>query len=86
MPNKVLIAVIGALVLYRDEVGPFTPDVIELAQVFAAQAAVAIENARLYRRAEDRASKLQALSAAARAVRKSGCFERSDEGQWTVVY
>ncbi len=54
---------IGALVLYRDEVGPFSPDVVELAQVFAAQAAVAIENARLYRRAEDRASKLQALSA-----------------------
>ncbi|HEV8143420.1 MAG TPA: GAF domain-containing protein [Methylomirabilota bacterium] len=54
---------LGALVLYRDEPGPFTPEVIELAQVFAAQAAVAIENARLYRRAEDRAGKLRALSA-----------------------
>ena len=54
---------IGALVLYRDEVGPFSPEAVELAQVFATQAAVAIENARLYRRAEDRASKLHALSA-----------------------
>ncbi len=54
---------LGALVLYRTEVGPFTPETIELAQVFAAQAAHAIENARLYRRAEDRATKLHALSA-----------------------
>ncbi len=54
---------LGALVLYRDEPGPFSGETVELAQVFAAQAAVAIENARLYRRAEDRASKLQALSA-----------------------
>lgn len=54
---------LGALVLYRDEPGPFTPEVVELAQVFAAQAAVAIENGRLYRRAEDRATKLHALSA-----------------------
>jgi CheY-like chemotaxis protein/signal transduction histidine kinase len=55
--------VIGALVLYRDEAGPFSPEAVELAQVFATQAAVAIENARLYRRAEDRATKLHALSA-----------------------
>src|SRR5262249_28670720 len=55
--------VLGALVLYRERPGPFTPDVVELAQVFAAQAAVAIENARLYHRAEDRATKLHALSA-----------------------
>ena len=54
---------LGALVLYRDEVGPFTPEAVELAQVFAAQAAVAIENAQLYREAESRASRLRALSA-----------------------
>ena len=53
---------LGALVLYRDEPGPFTPEVVELAQVFAAQAAVAIENSRLCRRAEDRATKLHTLS------------------------
>jgi GAF domain-containing protein len=53
---------LGVLVLYRTEAGPFTPETIELAQVFAAQAAHAIENARLYRRAEDRATKLHALS------------------------
>jgi GAF domain-containing protein len=55
--------VIGALVIYRDEAGPFSAEAVELAQVFATQAAVAIENARLYRRAEDRATKLKALSA-----------------------
>src|SRR5207237_5263431 len=60
--------VLGALVLYRDEPGPFTPEVVELAQVFAAQAAVAIENARLYRRAEERASKLHALSAVTQLI------------------
>jgi GAF domain-containing protein/CheY-like chemotaxis protein/anti-sigma regulatory factor (Ser/Thr protein kinase) len=54
---------LGALVLYRDQPGPFTPEEVELAQVFAAQAAVAIENARLYRRAEDRATKLRTLTA-----------------------
>jgi GAF domain-containing protein len=55
--------VLGALVLYRDAPGPFSPEAVELAQVFATQAAVAIENARLYQRAEDRATRLQALSA-----------------------
>ena len=59
---------IGALVLYRDEAGPFSPEAVELAQVFAAQAAVAIENARLYRRAEDRATKLKALSDLTRLI------------------
>src|SRR5882724_9568834 len=54
---------LGAIVVYRDLVGPFSEDDIDVTQVFAAQAAVALENADLYRRASERAEKLTTLSA-----------------------
>jgi signal transduction histidine kinase/CheY-like chemotaxis protein len=40
--------VLGVLVVFRDEVHAFSADEVELLQVFAAQAAVALQNATLY--------------------------------------
>ena len=45
---------IGAIVLYRREVAPFSEDDLSLVQAFAAQAVIAIENVRQFREVQER--------------------------------
>jgi signal transduction histidine kinase len=50
---------VGTLTLYRREPGPFSEDQIRLLETFADQAAIAIENARLFEELERRNAELQ---------------------------
>jgi signal transduction histidine kinase len=53
---------IGALVVRRRRVGAFAEDTVNLLQSFAAQSAVAIQNARLFRELEEKSRELEAAS------------------------
>ena len=52
----------GALVIRRKQLGEFPKGTIHLLQTFAAQSALAIQNARLFREIEDKSRQLQVAS------------------------
>ena len=63
--------VLGALVTYRDDVGPFSGRQIELMQAFAHQAALALENSRLYAESERRRRESEVFASVAQAITSS---------------
>jgi signal transduction histidine kinase len=54
--------IMGGLVVWRRESGPFDPDVVNLLQAFATQSVLAIQNARLFRELEAKSGELEAAS------------------------
>jgi PAS domain S-box-containing protein len=61
-------AFVGTLELASDQPGTFTEDDVEILQVFASQAAVAIQNARLYEEAQRHLNELSGLYQISQAI------------------
>ena len=62
---------LGALVTYRDDVGPFSSRQVELMQAFAHQAALALENSRLYAESERRRRESEVFAGVAQVITSS---------------
>ena len=62
---------IGALIVYRDRLAPFTAEELALLQSFADQAAIAIENARLFNESREALERQTATSDILRVISQS---------------
>lgn len=69
--------VLGMIALDRTEVKPFSEAEIEIANAFAGQAALAIENARLLQDAQTRAEELTSLNEISAILRTADSFEEA---------
>ncbi len=56
--------IMGALVIGRREVGSFSPESVNLLQMFATQSGLAIQNARLFREIEEKSRQLESANLA----------------------
>jgi signal transduction histidine kinase len=54
--------IMGALTVWRKEVGNFSQEIVNLLQTFATQSALAIQNARLFREIEDKSRQIEAAN------------------------
>jgi GAF domain-containing protein len=54
--------ILGAMTVWRKEAGNFSPAIVNLLQTFAAQSALAIQNARLFREIEEKSKQIEAAN------------------------
>ena len=60
--------ILGVVILRRREVAPFSPDQIQLVEAFSAQAAIAIENVRLFNETKESLEQQRAMSEVLAAI------------------